>query len=215
LIAQTPLEPRDASRLLVLDRPTGSLTHTSVDRLGDFLRPADLLVANNSRVLAARLATHKAGTGGKIELLLLHPRADGSWESLAKPARRLAAGTRLIVDDSDFEVEVIGRLDGGLAQIRLDPDLVANLDCIGTVPLPPYIHERLADPDRYQTVYSSQLGSAAAPTAGLHFTPELIGQLKRRGSAGQKSPWTSDSIPFAPSRSISSPNTTCIRKPAA
>lgn len=181
LIAQTPLERRDASRLLVLDRATGSLTHSTVDRFGDFLRPGDLLVANNSRVLAARLSTHKAGTGGKVELLLLHPLADGSWESLAKPARRLADGARLIVDGSDFEIEVIGRLDDGLVQLRIDPDLISNLDRIGTVPLPPYIHERLGDPDRYQTVYSSQLGSAAAPTAGLHFTPELIEQLKLQG----------------------------------
>ncbi len=181
LIAQTPLERRDASRLLVLDRATGSRTHSTVDRLGEFLSPGDLLVANNSRVLAARLATHKAGTGGKVELLLLHPLADASWESLAKPARRLAAGTRLIVDGSDFEIEIIGRLDDGLVQLRLDPALISNLDRFGTVPLPPYVHERLADPNRYQTVYSSQLGSAASPTAGLHFTPELIEQLKRDG----------------------------------
>lgn len=181
LIAQTPLECRDASRLLVLDRRTGTIEHSSVSQLGDFLQNGDLLVANNSRVLAARLATHKAETGGKIELLLLHPLANGSWESLAKPARRLTAGTRLLVDDSNFAIEVVERLDDGLVHVRLDPELAGNLDRIGTVPLPPYIHERLSDPNRYQTVYSSRPGSAAAPTAGLHFTPELIEHLQELG----------------------------------
>jgi len=138
-------------------------------------------VANNSRVLAARLWTRKADTGGQVELLLLHPRADGSWESLAKPARRLNSGTRLIVEDTNYSIEVTGRLPDGLVQLRLDAELTVNLDRIGTVPLPPYIHERLADPNRYQTIYSSQPGSAAAPTAGLHFTPELIERLKSVG----------------------------------
>lgn len=181
LIAQTPLECRDASRLLVLDRRAGTIEHSSVSQLGDFLQNGDLLVANNSRVRAARLATHKADTGGKIELLLLHPLTNGTWESLAKPARRLPVGTRLLVDDSDFEIEVIERLDDGLVHVRLDPAVAGNLDRIGTVPLPPYIHERLSDPNRYQTVYSSRPGSAAAPTAGLHFTPELIEHLKDLG----------------------------------
>ena len=181
LIAQTPLERRDASRLLVLDRSSNTTTHTTVDRLAEFLDAGDLLVANNSRVLAARLSTHKVETGGKVELLLLHPLAGGSWESLAKPARRLATGARLLVDGTDFSIDVIERRGEGLVEVRLDPALLANLDRVGTVPLPPYIHERLTNPDRYQTVYASEPGSAAAPTAGLHFTPELMDSLKRQG----------------------------------
>ena len=114
LIAQTPLERRDASRLLVLDRVTGGITHSVVKQLPHFLNSGDLIVANNSRVLAARLWTRKADTGGKVELLLLHPLANGSWESLAKPARRLGAGTRLVVEGTGFEIEVVDRLDDGL-----------------------------------------------------------------------------------------------------
>jgi S-adenosylmethionine:tRNA ribosyltransferase-isomerase len=181
LIAQTPLERRDASRLLVLERSSGSITHSTVDRLPDFLSPGDLLVANNSRVMAARLMARKVETGGRVELLLLHPLADGSWESLAKPAKRLKPGQRLLVEGTEYGIEVIRRLDDGLVQLRLDDDLVSNLDRVGAVPLPPYIHERLADPNRYQTIYSSRPGSAAAPTAGLHFTPELIARLHDRG----------------------------------
>jgi S-adenosylmethionine:tRNA ribosyltransferase-isomerase len=181
LIAQTPLERRDASRLLVLDRATGSFTHSTVDQLPRFLCPGDLLVANNSRVLAARLQVRRADTGGKVELLLLHPLPDGTWESLAKPARRLRDGQRLVVEGSGFGAEVVGRLGEGRIELRLDSELIANLDRIGAVPLPPYIHERLDDPDRYQTIYSSRPGSAAAPTAGLHFTPELIERLRACG----------------------------------
>jgi S-adenosylmethionine:tRNA ribosyltransferase-isomerase len=181
LIAQTPLERRDASRLLVLERSSGSITHSTVDRLPDFLSPGDLLVANNSRVMAARLMARKVETGGRVELLLLHPLADGSWESLAKPAKRLKPGQRLLVEGTAYGIEVILRLDNGLVQLRLDDDLVSNLDRVGAVPLPPYIHERLEDPNRYQTIYSSRPGSAAAPTAGLHFTPDLIDRLHDRG----------------------------------
>jgi S-adenosylmethionine:tRNA ribosyltransferase-isomerase len=138
-------------------------------------------VANNSRVLAARLWTRKVDTGGRIELLLLHPFADGSWESMAKPARRLSPGNRLTVEKTEYRIEVIDHRDDGLVRLRLDPELLQNLDQIGTVPLPPYIHEQLADPNRYQTIYSSQPGSAAAPTAGLLFTPELIERLHAEG----------------------------------
>lgn len=181
LIAQTPLERRDASRLLVLDRATGSIRHASVGRLPEFLTTGDLLVANNSRVLAARLATHKADTGGKVELLLLHPLADGAWEALAKPARRLQPGTRLIVDGSDHAIEVIERADMGIVRLAVGSELLDQLDRFGTVPLPPYIHEQLDDANRYQTIYSSVPGSAAAPTAGLHFTAPLIERLRGAG----------------------------------
>lgn len=181
LIAQTPLERRDASRLMVLERATGSIIHSSVDHLPRFLRPGDLLVANNSRVLAARLETRKTDTGGNVELLLLHPMPDGTWVSLAKPARRLKIGQRLEVDGMTVGADVVGRMDNGLVQLRLDQALIENLDSIGAVPLPPYIHERLDDPNRYQTIYASRPGSAAAPTAGLHFTPGLIDRLHREG----------------------------------
>jgi S-adenosylmethionine:tRNA ribosyltransferase-isomerase len=123
----------------------------------------------------------KADSGGRVELLLLHPRSDGTWESLARPAKRLKVGQRLVVDGADFGAEVAERLGEGLVQLRLDPELIANLDRVGAVPLPPYIHERLDDPERYQTTFSSHPGSAAAPTAGLHFTPELIEKLREKG----------------------------------
>ena len=181
LIAQTPLERRDASRLLVLDRAADAIIHTTVDRLPGFLSAGDLLVANNSRVLAARLSTRKLDTGGKVELLLLHPCADGNWEALAKPARRLQPGTRLIVDESDYVIDVVERFDSGLVRLAVGSELLAQLDRFGTVPLPPYIHEQLEDSNRYQTIYSSVPGSAAAPTAGLHFTRPLI---ERLGDAG-------------------------------
>ncbi len=181
LIAQTPLERRDASRLLVLDRSRQELIHTTVDRLPEHLQPGDLLVANNSRVLAARLRARKSDTGGKIELLLLHPLADGGWEALAKPARRLQAGTQLVVEASDFRITVLARLESGIVHLAIDPGLISNLDRYGTVPLPPYIHQQLADSNRYQTIYSSVPGSAAAPTAGLHFTDSLLEKLRSAG----------------------------------
>jgi S-adenosylmethionine:tRNA ribosyltransferase-isomerase len=181
LIAQTPLERRDASRLLVLDRATDQLTHSVVERLPDFLRAGDLLVANNSRVMAARLAAQKLDTGGKVELLLLHPLSDGTWEALAKPARRLHPGTRLKVADSAHVIEVLDRGESGLVRLAIDRPLLDELDRYGTVPLPPYIHQRLDNSERYQTIYSSVPGSAAAPTAGLHFTESLIASLRSSG----------------------------------
>lgn len=181
LIAQTPLDRRDASRLLVLDRAQPDVRHLAVDQLPDLLREGDLLVANNSRVLAARLSARKLDTGGKAELLLLHPMAEGTWEALAKPARRLHSGTRLVVDGTQHEVEIVRTGVGGIVEINLPVGLLDELDHIGTVPLPPYIHERLEDPDRYQTIYSSMPGSAAAPTAGLHFTPDLMARLASAG----------------------------------
>lgn len=181
LIAQTPLDKRDASRLLVFDRSSKFITHTHVELLPGILQPGDLLVANNSRVLAARLATHKADTGGRVELLLLHPLAGSAWEALAKPSRRLHVGTRLVVDNSEYAIEVLARGEEGLVRIAVDPALLGQLERFGTVPLPPYIHEHLNDTNRYQTVYASVPGSAAAPTAGLHFTEELIDRVSAAG----------------------------------
>lgn len=181
LIAQTPLDRRDASRLLVLDRGTRELVHSTVAELPRFLRQGDLIVANNSRVLAARLFAHKSESGGRVELLLLRRLESGGWEALAKPARRLTQGTGLTVDGTERTIVVLAKQENGLIEVALDPELEADLDRFGTVPLPPYIHERLDDPARYQTVYASRPGSAAAPTAGLHFTPRLIEELKEAG----------------------------------
>jgi S-adenosylmethionine:tRNA ribosyltransferase-isomerase len=184
LIAQTPLPQRDRSRLMVVERATGAIRHSSFERLGDWLRPGDLLVANNSRVLAARLQTRKLDTGGRVELLLLRERDDGRWDALAKPARRLRPGTRLVVAavldvPPPLTVRAVG--EAGEIVVEVPAPVLDRLDRIGAMPLPPYITQRLDDPERYQTVYASAAGSAAAPTAGLHFTAGLIAALRERG----------------------------------
>jgi S-adenosylmethionine:tRNA ribosyltransferase-isomerase len=187
LIAQEPLADRTASRLLVLDRQTGRITHDRLISLERWLRPGDLLVANNSRVLPARLLAVKSDSGGRIELLLLHPNADGAWTALAKPARKLKPGTVLRVppragaNAADATAEVIDRGEEGEVTIRLQSDTLKHLGDYGSVPLPPYIHRRLDDPERYQTVYATNPGSVAAPTAGLHLTQELIRRLDEKG----------------------------------
>jgi S-adenosylmethionine:tRNA ribosyltransferase-isomerase len=190
LIAQVPLSRRDASRLLVLDRAGGQLCHSRFDRLPELLRQGDLLVANNSRVRRARLLMRKAGSGGNIELLLLHEAQSGLWLALAKPARRLRVGTLLVPrgdppgnrHDEEPAVEVVAIEDGGRITVRVPPSMVDELHRSGQVPLPPYIHERLVDDERYQTIYSSVSGSAAAPTAGLHFTGDVLGEMGRQGA---------------------------------
>jgi S-adenosylmethionine:tRNA ribosyltransferase-isomerase len=187
LIAQTPLPDREGSRLLVLEKRTGEIHHSSIHDLPTWLRSGDLLVANNSRVLPARLHARKTGSGGRVELLLLGQVADGTWTALARPVRKLRAGTSLLVeprtgagaDESPAEVCEI-RSDGEIV-IRFLGGADRRLDDYGEVPLPPYIHETLGDPDRYQTVYASIMGSAAAPTAGLHLTPTLIDRLVQSG----------------------------------
>jgi S-adenosylmethionine:tRNA ribosyltransferase-isomerase len=186
-IAQTPLEPRDSSRLLVLHRDTGTLEDRAFRDIGDYLRPGDLLVANQSRVLPARLQGIKAGTGGRVELLLLAIRRDmgpDCWEALVRPGRSLRDGLQIIFGDGKLRAEVLCRTPSGERIIRLsapDGDVAAAIRQLGSMPLPPYIHEPLADAERYQTVYARRLGSAAAPTAGLHFTGELLRQLQERG----------------------------------
>ena len=192
LIAQTPIEPRDASRLLVVNRATGELTHSHFSEIGNALRPGDLLVANRSRVMPARLLGHKPGSGGAVEALLLARRLDlgpGCWEALVRPGRRIREGQKLRFEAThpDGQVSaltavVIGRTPAGGRILRFQPSesgmpVDMLLERLGSVPLPPYIHTPLANPERYQTVYSRESGSAAAPTAGLHFTPELLAKL--------------------------------------
>jgi S-adenosylmethionine:tRNA ribosyltransferase-isomerase len=182
LIAQTPVEPRDASRLLVLERETGTIHHTTFAEIGAFLRSGDLLVLNDSRVLAARLLGERVPTGGRVEALLVREAAPGRWEALLRPGSRLRAGQELRFSrgESTLNAHVETWLEDGICLLAFhDPSV--RPDLLGSVPLPPYIEAHLADPERYQTVYADELGSVAAPTAGLHFTPELLNQLRQQG----------------------------------
>jgi S-adenosylmethionine:tRNA ribosyltransferase-isomerase len=183
LIAQHPLEKRDASRLLVYDRKTGGVAHRRFPDLLEYLKAGDALVLNDTRVIPARILGQKEGTGGKIEFLLLRRVEGDDWEALAKPARRAAPGAEFVFGGGRMRVRVLEALPEGMRRIRLFYDGVFEeaLDAVGTMPLPPYIHERLNDPERYQTVYARERGSAAAPTAGLHFTPELLGEIEAAG----------------------------------
>ncbi len=215
LIAQTPIEPRDASRLLVLNRASRSLKHRHFRNIGDYLRAGDLLIANQSRVLPARLLGHRAETGGVVEVLLLAERSDlgpDHWETLVRPGRRLREGTHIVFGDEQkqglqLQAEILQRTEAGGRIVRFStdnvgaqfiapnntpisatstsdvPDITVRdlIERLGRMPLPPYIHETLADPERYQTVYARISGSAAAPTAGLHFTPRLLQELRQQG----------------------------------
>ncbi|MCL6536328.1 MAG: tRNA preQ1(34) S-adenosylmethionine ribosyltransferase-isomerase QueA [Armatimonadetes bacterium] len=181
LIAQEPIEPRDHSRLMVLHRATQTIEHRRFYELPDYLQAGDTLVLNDTRVSAWRLLGRKP-TGGQAEVFLLHPLADGRWHALVRPGRRLPDGSRVRVGEQ-LEVVIEGRLEGGLRIVRLLSDAPPEqvLPRVGQVPLPPYIHKQLTDPERYQTVYAHAPGSAAAPTAGLHFTPALLERLKAQG----------------------------------
>jgi S-adenosylmethionine:tRNA ribosyltransferase-isomerase len=178
LIAQTPIEPRDAARLLWLKRSSGDMTHHHFYDLPDLLRPGDLLVANESRVLPARIIARKR-TGGAVEILLLRRIDAVTWQCLLR-GHRLRVGMRLDVR-ADVIAEVIDQAATGERLIRFNQPIDDRLDELGRMPLPPYIHEPLRDPDRYQTIYSHTPGSAAAPTAGLHFTAEVLARLAERG----------------------------------
>jgi S-adenosylmethionine:tRNA ribosyltransferase-isomerase len=178
-IAQTPAEPRDSSRLLVLERGSGAISHARFGEVGALLSPADVLVVNDSRVMPARLPAVR-DTGGAAEILVLRPLDDERWEALVRPSRRLAVGARLTLRNGR-QVEVGERLGDGTRAIRFDGDAQAIMASAGEMPLPPYIRERSSSPDRYQTVYARPPGSAAAPTAGLHFTRELLAALEARG----------------------------------
>ena len=182
-IAQVPLLDRTSSKLMVLDRETGAIQHQHFHDIVDHFREGDTLVINDTKVLPARLFGVKEETGGKIELLLLKQTSDDVWETLAKPAKRVKPGTILSFGDGLLRAECVEALeDGGrILKFFYDGIFYEVLDQLGTMPLPPYIHEQLEDQDRYQTVYARERGSAAAPTAGLHFTPELLGALKAKG----------------------------------
>ncbi|MFN2282876.1 MAG: tRNA preQ1(34) S-adenosylmethionine ribosyltransferase-isomerase QueA [Anaerolineae bacterium] len=184
LIAQTPIEPRDSSRLLVLHREDGQLEHRIFRDIGDYLRPGDLLVANESRVIPARLFGHKEPSGGKVEVLLLGQLEGTQWHCLVGGART-RVGTRLRLDQdgvsSSLTAKIVEVGNRGERVLEFSEPVEAYFDDLGEMPLPPYIHEPLRDPERYQTIYSHTLGSAAAPTAGLHFTPELLLALRDRG----------------------------------
>lgn len=180
LIAQTPIEPRDHSRLLVLSRNDGSLEHRRFFQLLDYLAPGDVLVLNDSRVIPARLYGRKVDSGARVEFLLLRRLSPGIWETLAKPGRRLKPGTEVEIGDRpSISAQVLSKAETGVITVRFSDE--AALEGLGMVPLPPYIHSPLPDPERYQTVYAKSRGSVAAPTAGLHFTPELIDHIKGKG----------------------------------
>jgi S-adenosylmethionine:tRNA ribosyltransferase-isomerase len=183
LIAQQPLEPRDSSRLLYLPRTAGPPAHSQFARLADYLRPGDLLVFNHTRVLPARLPAQKAATGGRAECLLLRQEGPDIWECLVKPGRRLPPGTRLIFGGGQMEGEIGQRTAAGGRLVRFfwRGEFQRALAEVGEMPLPPYIRAKLADGERYQTVYGDQPGSAAAPTAGLHFTQAALAALAEKG----------------------------------
>lgn len=182
LIAQTPIEPRDASRLLVVPRADGRLTHRAFCDVADYVRAGDLLVFNDTRVIPARLRARKIPSGGKVELLLVARRSDGEWEALVK-GRKAMPGQRIAVGEDETRItgQITAITAAGGRLITFDRPLEPLLADLGEVPLPPYIHEPLTDPDRYQTIYARVAGSSAAPTAGLHFTPDLLLQLRQAG----------------------------------
>ena len=183
LIAQTPLEDRSSSRLLLLDKNTGKTKHENFHNIINYLKSGDVLVLNDTKVIPARIIGIKEETNAVIELLLLKDLGNDIWECLAKPAKRLKTGTIVSFGEGSLKAEVIEKLDDGICHIKLlyDGILMEILEKLGTMPLPPYIHEKLEDQSRYQTVYAKNLGSAAAPTAGLHFTKELLKEIEDKG----------------------------------
>ncbi len=179
-IAQDPLDDRSASRLLVMDRETGKSIHTTFKQITNYLKPGDCLVLNNTKVIPARLLGEREGTGAAIEILLLKRKADDVWETLVKPGKKARPGTKVVFGDGMLVGEVIDVVDEGNRLIRFSYDGIFEeiLDRLGQMPLPPYITHELKDKNRYQTVYAKYDGSAAAPTAGLHFTPELLDEVR-------------------------------------
>jgi S-adenosylmethionine:tRNA ribosyltransferase-isomerase len=187
-IAQLPLEPRDSSRLMVIDRQSGNISHKHFYDIIDHLREGDTLVVNDSRVIPARLYGHAEGRPeAAVELLLLRQRGDNEWETLVKPGKRARLGAKMVFGGGDMVATVIDIVEEGNRIIHIDFDknkyenIYSMLSEVGVMPLPPYITEKLRDRERYQTVYARENGSAAAPTAGLHFTPELLGKIREKG----------------------------------
>ena len=183
LIAQTPVEPRDSSRMLVLDRNAGKIEHRHFYDILDYLNKGDCLILNDSRVLPARIYGVKEGTGANVEFLLLRHIENKTWEALAKPGKKARPGTRFVFGDGIMSCTVSDVTEEGnrILSFECEGSFYENLDRLGQMPLPPYIHEKLRDKERYQTVYSRELGSAAAPTAGLHFTKELLKKAAEKG----------------------------------
>lgn len=183
LIAQTPIAQRDASRLLVLDKESGAWSHQHFFDLPEYLHEGDCLILNNSRVLPARLLGQRLPGGGACEVLLLIDRGEKTWECLVRPGKKMRTGAKLSFGDGELTAEVVEELSGGNRLVKFDYEgiFLEVLDRLGKMPLPPYIKEELQDKERYQTVYSKVNGSAAAPTAGLHFTPELLGKIRAMG----------------------------------
>jgi len=183
LIAQDPLKDRSSSRLLVLDRRSGAVSHHVFREIGDFLRPGDCLVLNNTKVIPARLLGEREGTGAHVEVLLLKRRDKDVWETLVKPGKKCRPGTKLEFGGGVLKAEVVETVEEGNRLVRFEYEGIFEevLDRLGEMPLPPYITHKLSDRNRYQTVYAKYEGSAAAPTAGLHFTEELLGQIRSRG----------------------------------
>lgn len=183
LIAQTPAEPRDSSRLLVLNKENGQIEHKHFYDIIDYLNPGDLLVCNDSRVLPARIFGIKENTGARVEFLLLKQVGTNRWETLCKPGKKAREGTKFTFGEGILRATVVQVKDDGnrVVDFECEDNFFATLDKIGQMPLPPYITEELKDKERYQTVYSHELGSAAAPTAGLHFTKELMKKIKSKG----------------------------------
>lgn len=184
LIAQTPLQQRDSSRLLVMDRETGEISHRHFYDILEYLQPGDCLVMNNSRVLPARLLGHRP-TGGAVEVLLLRDLGEKRWECLVKPGRKMLLGQQVIFGNGELTGKVVEVQDTGnrVVEFSYDGIFLEVLESLGKMPLPPYIKEELEDQERYQTVYSKDVGSAAAPTAGLHFTTELLTKIREKGVA--------------------------------
>ena len=182
LIAQTPIEKRDESRLIVLDRSKQTIEHKTFKDIIDYLEPGDCLVRNNTKVIPARIYGKKE-TGAKVEFLLLKNMEGDIWETIVRPGNKLHVGTKVIFGDGILTAEILEIMPGGTRKVQFSYEGIFNeiLDKIGLMPLPPYIHEELKDNDRYQTVYAKYNGSAAAPTAGLHFTPELLKKIEEKG----------------------------------
>lgn len=183
LIAQEPAEPRDSCRLMLVDKKTGEWEHQSFRDILNEIRAGDILVFNNTKVIPARLYGQRKGTGGKVEMLLLSPKGNDNWEVLVKPGKKALPGTEIVFNEH-MSCQIVDKTDfgGRIAHFKYNGEFDSILDQIGEMPIPPYIHKKLEDKNKYQTIYAKYKGSAAAPTAGLHFTEELLEEIKNRGA---------------------------------